>query len=388
MLGHAYYPPADPIDPATLSTGADGCIYNIQDLTSLRQDNLDTAAVVGQPVGMILDRWIANALGSNLVTNGDFPTNTTGWAGVSATLSVVSARLRVTNSGAAAGRATQTQTTVVGVTYKCTVDLTTNANGAAIAVGSASNAGTDRFLLTIPAGTTGSYTFYFTASTTTSFLQLRTTSTTNGHFTEWDNVTCKSIAGRHQIQQTSTARPILRQDALGYYYLEGDGVDDFLLGGLSYTIPLPHYIFCLIRRKDAGTITGPFGIVKNTTNFHRLAYVTGNRIQAQLRNGVAGLTTSTGLSQTAPVDRLVNCDSLAVAGAQDYNQNRRVPESASNTWAGGDTVTLCAPIIFGGNSLVAAAQLTHFYYGGSIAQDPGASRAGIRAYMANLAGAD
>ena len=39
----------------------------------------------------------------------------------------------------------------------------------------------------------------------------------------------KSGNGNHATQATSTARPVLRQDASGHYYLDFDGVDDFLV---------------------------------------------------------------------------------------------------------------------------------------------------------------
>lgn len=380
-----HYPPAAPVDPVSLSTGADGFYYNCQSLSNMRQDNLDTAAVVGQPVGMFFDNWISNALGANIVTNGDFPTTTTGWTGNGATLSVVSARLRVTTTSTAAGRAFQSLTTVVGATYKCTVDLVANADGAELSVGTANNNNL-LFLKTIAAGVTGSFTFYFIASTTTSFIQLKTNTTAVGKTTDWDNVVVKNIAGRHLIQQTSTLRPILRQDALGYYYLEPDGVDDFLLGGLSYTLQMPHYLACLFRRKDTTSPT-VFGVQKNTTNYHRFGLTTSNRLTARLREGTIGETVAVDINNASPVDRIAVHDSLAVVGVNDIGINRRIPEVIANSWLVGTQITLCAPGIFV-NGTGVSAQTNHFYVGLGMAQDPGASRAGIRAFIANLAGAD
>lgn len=46
----------------------------------------------------------------------------------------------------------------------------------------------------------------------------------------------KSGRGNHATQTTLTARPILRQDAFGRYYLEFDGVDDCLFtGNINFT---------------------------------------------------------------------------------------------------------------------------------------------------------
>jgi hypothetical protein len=43
------------------------------------------------------------------------------------------------------------------------------------------------------------------------------------------SVSCKVVAGNHAYQDSVGARPVLRQDGSSNYYLEFDGVDDFLL---------------------------------------------------------------------------------------------------------------------------------------------------------------
>ena len=385
----AQFRPAAPVDPSTLSGSGFGYLHNIQDLTSLRQDNIDTAAAVGSPVGMVFDRFLANTLGTDTVTNGDFPTATTGWTGASATLSIVTATLKVANSGAAAGRAHQSQTTVVGTTYKVTVDLVENANGAAIAVGT-SNSTSTLFLLTIAAGTTGSYTFYFIASTTTSFIQLRTTSTTSGHFTRWDNVVCKSIAGTHVMQQTSTARQILRQDALGHYYLENDGVDDFLLGGLSITSAVPGYLAACIRRMDGGaTATRVYNLNASGTRRFGIGNTASNmRCSGIYQDTAVSATTANSDSNVWADGRLIVVDSLVTTTTVDVCNGRKLPNSVA---LGATPVpnTLCASGIHTNTGLTAALAVNHFYGGCYMGFDPGvANRAGVRTWLANLAGAD
>lgn len=54
---------------------------------------------------------------TELVTNGTFTTDTSGWTASGATLSVVGGRMRVTNSGAAAGLAQQSITVIPGKSY-------------------------------------------------------------------------------------------------------------------------------------------------------------------------------------------------------------------------------------------------------------------------------
>jgi len=47
----------------------------------------------------------------------------------------------------------------------------------------------------------------------------------------------KSGNGNHAIQSTDAARPVLRQDAGGRYYLEFDGADDSLEASYTATVP-------------------------------------------------------------------------------------------------------------------------------------------------------
>jgi len=56
---------------------------------------------------------------------------------------------------------------------------------------------------------------------------------------EWyiDNISVKLLAGNHASQPTTTKRPLLQTDGT-YWWLEGDGVDDFMQTGnidFSYT---------------------------------------------------------------------------------------------------------------------------------------------------------
>ena len=73
--------------PATLFTnGEQGVWLDNSDFTTLFQDAAGTTPVTGyeQFVGLRLDKSRGLVLGSELVTNGTFDTNTTGWtAGLS-----------------------------------------------------------------------------------------------------------------------------------------------------------------------------------------------------------------------------------------------------------------------------------------------------------------
>jgi hypothetical protein len=45
---------------------------------------------------------------------------------------------------------------------------------------------------------------------------------------EFDNISVRELPGNHASQATSTARPTLQTDASGHWYLDFDGIDDWL----------------------------------------------------------------------------------------------------------------------------------------------------------------
>jgi len=106
----------------------------------------------------------------NLVTNGTFDTDTSGWtAGANTTISVVSNRLRVTNVGTNYGYAYQAFPTVVGKTYTVSVEITYNAGRARVLISTSSNP-TVGGNIDVSASGTGTYTFV--ASTTTTYINV------------------------------------------------------------------------------------------------------------------------------------------------------------------------------------------------------------------------
>lgn len=383
-LPHATY------DPVGKSTGGsvDGFIYNPQLLSTLRQDNFNTAAAVGSPVGMVFDQFVTNTVGSNTVTNGGPFTVTTGWsAGGSATLAAVTGTLKVLNGANVAGYAFQSQTTVVGTTYKVILDSVASAQGCTLQIGTSSSTST-LCNLNVPAGTTG-FTAFFTATTTTSFIRLVNTGATTGNFSEWNNISCQSVAGRHLLNQTQANCPILRLSG-GIYHLEFSS-GQYLAGAPTYTILLPNYLAACIGRTDGGasTLAGSFGVWKSGTAYHRFgATNTSNRATVMLRDPTLGQIQVSGENNRYPDQRISTMDSLAVVGTLDLSLERRLPTSAANSWISSTTETLCAPGINNASLTTAQAFPMNFYGGCGMNLDPGSDRAGIKAWLDNLAGAD
>lgn len=123
----------------------------------------------------------------NLLTNGTFDTDTSGWTAVNATLAVDANRLRITNTAASAGQAWQSFATVIGQNYIVEYDGTHGTGNAGVRVGTAIN-GTQY-------GTGASGTNVqvpFTATTTTAFVTLRNGTATVGTTAFFDNVEARN----------------------------------------------------------------------------------------------------------------------------------------------------------------------------------------------------
>ena len=135
------------------------------------------------------DTDTTNVSRSNLISNGTFDSNATGWSVLNGfSQSVSSSRLVVNRNGSSSDHGTETTiTTVVGRQYMISVDVVSRQNGATaqISVGTSSDA---RNVLNF--GTyndDGTVVLDFIAASTTSYVTLGVDSTTNGIVT-YDNV--------------------------------------------------------------------------------------------------------------------------------------------------------------------------------------------------------
>lgn len=201
---------ARPFTPLSLfAAGEVGAWYDPSDLTSMFQDSAGTtAAALEAPVGLMLDKSKGLAVGAELVTNGDFSSGATGWAAINAgILSVNSGVITVTNNVTAFGGFSQAITTVSGKTYCLQLQYTKGtASGCAINIGTTAGGGT---LGQAIATVSGSVTYYFRASGTTTYISPLNNSSTNGVTSSFDNISVKEIAGNHASQSTSASRPVL-----------------------------------------------------------------------------------------------------------------------------------------------------------------------------------
>jgi len=207
-----------PFTPAALfAMGEQGVWYDPSDFSTLFQDSAGTTPVtaVEQPVGLMLDLSKGLVLGSELVTNGTFNSNITGWTagtGSGGTIAWQSpGSMRVT-------RTTVTTTgqrsisVISGVWYKITASSTFvsgTGNPFLVIKDTADAAGGT--ILTNSSGGVGasfSHVAYFLA-TSTGTLFIHAGVGTASSVYDFDNITAQSIAGNHATQATSAARPTL-----------------------------------------------------------------------------------------------------------------------------------------------------------------------------------
>jgi hypothetical protein len=179
-------------------------LQTIQPSPVLFTDSAGTTPVTGveQFVGLMLDKskGAPTTLGPELVTNGTFNTNTSGWTPQGSTLlSVVSGNLRVQT-----GYATQLITTVVGQWYTFSVDVNVIDTGG---VYLGTTLGGFEYVSSGGISSNKKYIFQFRATSTTLSISLWAW---NGGSTAclYDNVTVKALPGNHATS-TGTKRPKL-----------------------------------------------------------------------------------------------------------------------------------------------------------------------------------
>jgi hypothetical protein len=154
------------------------------------------AAAPGDTVGLILDtaKGALDALGSDLVSNGTFATDTVWSKGANWTIGGGVA----TKTGGAANNLTQTISSTAGLWYRITIDVTRTAGTLTVSLGTSGT--------TYAMSLNGSYTFFILAGTSTQTLTLAGDSAFAGTV---DNVTSKLVPGNHAYQTTPGSRPLL-----------------------------------------------------------------------------------------------------------------------------------------------------------------------------------
>ena len=181
--------------PASLfNKGEAGVWYDPSSINTLYQDSQGVTPVtaVGQPVGLMLDKSEGLTQGPELVTNGDFATDSdwtkgTGWTITNG----------IASHSGSGGTILQTQSVTAGKLYEISFDVTSYTNGgiAIYADGTYTNVSYSEGHKSL---------FYVAGDGSLTFGAYGN----GGSLFSIDNISVKEIQGSHATQPTSTKRPI------------------------------------------------------------------------------------------------------------------------------------------------------------------------------------
>ncbi|MEF3074113.1 hypothetical protein V2P20_03655 [Methylobacter sp. Wu1] len=246
------------------ATGEAAALYEPWDLSTLFKDSIGTIpAVVDQEVGLMLDKRYSTA---NLIINGSFDVDVSGWtpstANVTPTLDA--GRLKVSNSGA--GYVYQAVTVVPNTPYVLFGNFVSKTSSGRILVGPTIGGSTYGSV-----AATGNAVVPFIPTVETIYISLGDAAGAAGAVNIYDSF--KLIQGAHQFQNTTASKPILRQDANGFYYLEHDGLDDQLTTGNVFTIQNDSFMALAYAYNASSGSAGLsiLGLQKDALNYMYLA---------------------------------------------------------------------------------------------------------------------
>ena len=294
LSGVLGFNPASPF-----ANGEEGAWYDPSDLTTLYQDAAGTTPVTaaGQPVGLMLDKSKGLTLESELVTgdSSDFTSSLGSWTyytGATATASGGAFTI------SAQGTYVINSLLTIGKTYRVSFDWTRTADTIGLFVGDRAQASQIR----IPTGNgllSGTYAGYIQCSIAAAAIGMYS----GGGLATIDNISILELPGNHATQSTSTARPTL-QTSGGLYYLDFDGVDDYM-SLPSITTSQPFGLFVAAENQTSaivGVISGGVGGylgVRYTTNAYWGTFDGSNRLFALTSVGspdIVALTQDSGIS--------------------------------------------------------------------------------------------
>lgn len=216
LLGQA--PQRTAWSPLSLfANGEQGGIYLPGNLSTGYEDSAGTtAAVADSPIGLKLDESQGLVLGSELVTNGGFDSDT--WWSKTPSTVIADGVATLTNEGVGGG-VYKAGVLSQGKRYRATYTIVSISSGSIQLAGSTNDIYTKH---TAP----GTYTEDITGDGGSNYIQF--IAGVNNTTAVIDNVSVKEITGNHATQATSAMRPVLRETD-GFYELEYDLLDDELV---------------------------------------------------------------------------------------------------------------------------------------------------------------
>lgn len=152
--------------------------------------------------------------GSDLVTNGTFSTNTTGWTVGAGAFAVNTARGRLNAVNGGQGFVYQQITTVAGELYQLTANINDGTANAEIRITSAPNLDSSSQIATSGVETgTASVDFEFVATGTTAYIVLATNGAVSQYqYVDFDNIVCKQYIKKTYIMLSTTGGQLCPTD--------------------------------------------------------------------------------------------------------------------------------------------------------------------------------
>jgi hypothetical protein len=217
--------------PASLFTAGEGGFWlDPSDLTTMWQDNQGVTPVTApsQSVGLILDKRI----GTRTQVFDDANVTFSGPAGYAGRISPGVYELAQTAAG---GGVVVFGGLVSGRSYLVSLQIAAYAGAipGITGVRAAFFNSTGAVSIRPSVSAVGTYTFFYLADGTN--FSIRPGVDDRGGTIS--NVSILEAPGNHFLQATAAKRPILQQDAQGFYYLQGDGTDD-VLNSVAAVAPL------------------------------------------------------------------------------------------------------------------------------------------------------
>jgi hypothetical protein len=258
------------LPPSLFTNNEPGAWYDPSDLSTLFQDRAGSTPVTapGQSVGMRLDKSQGLEYGPELVVNGTFDSDTTGWAPSAAALSVVSGQLAVSPNDALTRFASQSIATVTGKTYEISFNYN-QSTAANVVYYVGTTQGSGNIISTTVLSGTGSIKRFFVANSSSSVLHFGASSS-GGLQVLFDNISVRELPGHHLTAINDASR--------GVYGIEPAGGRRNLLSPSVYGAGWSRSFFAVVPDFDAedfyGNTNGAFTGKNNTGGADNWEYVT------------------------------------------------------------------------------------------------------------------
>jgi len=236
-----------------------GAWYDPSDFASMFQDSAGTTPVtaVEQPVGLILDKRLGLVLGPELVPH---PSWTGGYT-VNGAKQTPLAWDEYTGANISASTVTPNSYQFTATSHLAGIELPSTSSGIALGdfISCTVRARKTAFVSGTPSlqmytgdwheivPVSASIGDWYEKTVRVAFTNTAIILSNFNGAASWEVefISAKKLFGNHASQPTAAARPILRQDGGGKYYLEFDGVDDFLeTAAVNLTSTSQLSVFC------------------------------------------------------------------------------------------------------------------------------------------------